>query len=557
MKTNKITKTVEGKNNLLFLPSQNNHPQSISPRLVMFWTIIALLFVAAGTTRAQGIVSGNIYKLRNQCSDKLLDVSGISLADGASVHQWRDVNGSNQKWKIEAVDSGYYRLLAQHSQKALDANDGGTADGTTVIQWSLHNNTNQQWKITAVGDGFYRLEARHASGKMLDVSGASTANGAKVQLWTNNNTCAQKWRLEPDVQYSGAIVINSGGTYSGNWESQNPAVPAVKIETSEPVIIENCNIRSKSDAISGWWLNLTVRNCRIKGLNPNIAGRSPGRFLTGQEVKNIRIENNYFESTKGIYIRDFNGDPAIGQTIKIFRNSVKNIDGRKSDGNNGFSQTEFDWSQFVQFDDVTNVPNVEIAWNQVINEPYNSRVEDNVSFYKSSGAPGNPFRVYDNYIQGGYTGRPEVDGYSGGGILLGDEHGSLAEAYNNQVVSTSNYGISISGGHDNKVYNNRIVSSGLLPNGIYIAAQNVGTYVWDYSRSRNLGLWYNNASYNNTVGWERTDGYGYYWFPDCDAGACTGNISLPGPITRVTEANEYQLWQQKLANNNVKIGPQN
>ncbi|WP_189011719.1 NPCBM/NEW2 domain-containing protein, partial [Deinococcus malanensis] len=44
--------------------------------------------------------------------------------------------------------------------------------------------------------------------------------------------------------YSGPLVISKGGTYSGNWESPDTG-PAVSIQTTEPVIIENANIRGK------------------------------------------------------------------------------------------------------------------------------------------------------------------------------------------------------------------------------------------------------------------------------------------------------------------------
>ena len=53
----------------------------------------------------------------------------------------------------------------------------------------------------------------------------------------------------PAIVYSGPIVITSGGTYSGNWQSNNPNVAAVTISTTAPVIINNSNIQSKGDLI--------------------------------------------------------------------------------------------------------------------------------------------------------------------------------------------------------------------------------------------------------------------------------------------------------------------
>src|SRR3954452_15676696 len=113
--------------------------------------------------------------------------------------------------------------------------------------------------------------------------------------------------------------------------------------------------------------------------------------------------------------------------------------------------------QFLQFDKVSNVPGIDIGWNEVVNEAGKSRVEDNISIYKSSGSAASPMSIHDNYIQGAYTIKPAQadysDGtysydwsYSGGGIILGDGVGSTTaqdpayvKVFNNQVVSTTNY----------------------------------------------------------------------------------------------------------------------
>jgi hypothetical protein len=39
------------------------------------------------------------------------------------------------------------------------------------------------------------------------------------------------------IIYAGPIVITKGGTYSGNWQSLDWRTPAVRIRTSQPVII--------------------------------------------------------------------------------------------------------------------------------------------------------------------------------------------------------------------------------------------------------------------------------------------------------------------------------
>ncbi|WP_424949836.1 NPCBM/NEW2 domain-containing protein [Deinococcus sp.] len=370
--------------------------------------------------------------------------------------------------------------------------------------------------------------------------------------------------------YSGPLVITKGGTYSGNWESQDPNTPAVDIRTSEPVVIQNSNIRGKGNIIAAVRARLTVRNTNAVGLNPNVYGRAQGNFLNLNEMYNLDVENNTVSGTLGIYIRAYVGNNAANDAIKILRNKFKNIDGRPSDGNNGYQSAYSDQHPHtVQFNGVQKIANAEIAWNEVINEPGKSLVEENINLYVSSGVPGNPILIHDNYIQGAYNPQPASDtGFAGGGILIGDglvTDPSLmgyTEAYNNQIVSTTNEGMTIVGGVDSKIYNNRIISSGLLPDGRPIAAQNVGLYIWDINGAGKFSppTFFNNSVYGNYVVWTKVSPNGStnenpFWLVECGTfnTYCTNNVS-GGKATSATEAQEYQIWLNKLSANNVTIG---
>jgi hypothetical protein len=85
------------------------------------------------------------------------------------------------------------------------------------------------------------------------------------------------------------------------------------------------------------------------------------------------------------------------------------------------------------------------------------------------------------------------------------------KAYNNIVIGTSNYGIAISSGHDDSVFNNIVVSSGLLSDGSKIAADNVGIYVWNQPSDPYFG---NDQEWGNTVGWMGTSGRNDEWLPN-------------------------------------------
>ncbi|THF71525.1 glycosyl hydrolase [Deinococcus sp. Arct2-2] len=428
--------------------------------------------------------------------------------------------------------------------------DSGTLRGSDVpkaVSVNVGGVQNLRLVVTDAGDGLSYDHADWASPMLACSAGATTGS---------------------NIKYSGPIVIRKGGTYSGNWEN-TLSQSAVLIQTSEPVIIENSNIRSRGNLISGFKNRLTVRNTRGYALNPNVAGRAAGRAVNAEEVMSLRVENSYFEGTTGIYARAFMGNSSAGDTIKILRNRFKNTDGRLSNGAGGYNGS-YSVVQAILFNNVKRVPNVEIGWNEIINEPGKSRTEENMNFYVSSGTPTSPFLIHDNYIQGAYGMAPATETtYAGGGILLGDGKVSnpldsgYARVYDNQIVGTTNHGIAIAGGVNNQMYNNRVISSGRMPNGQRLPAANVGLYVWDPTGAGKLSpaTFASNRMDNNVVGWTRVDAAGNTsnnptWFPNCglNATSCVGNQNL-GTVTLAAEQQEYTRWQDKLSAKNVKVGP--
>lgn len=356
-----------------------------------------------------------------------------------------------------------------------------------------------------------------------------------------------------------AFRINRGGTYSGTWASDDPRVAVVSIETSEPVVIENSTLRGRGHLIISHYsqADVTIRNTRGYGGNPNIAGRATGRFASIEGFVRVTIENCTLDNTAGIYLLDSTRGTSKQQGVRIVGNRARNIDGRVSDGKGGYTD-RFDLVQFLQLDKVRRCGDVEIAWNEVLNEPGVSRVEDVINIYLSCGTDIEPIRIHDNFIRGAYPLRPETDQFSGGGILAGDGVGRTADddpafiqVYENQVLDTTNYGIAISAGHDNRIERNRIVSAGVLPNGKRIAAQNVGAYVWD-SHKAGKAHFFNNGGSDNVIGWAKGDGRNDWWRPD--AASWDGNQNWEGALVPSVYDDEWTRWQEKLNRAGVSVG---
>ncbi len=218
------------------------------------------------------------------------------------------------------------------------------------------------------------------------------------------------------------------------------------------------------------------------------------------------------------------------------------------------------WCSFAQLDKVRHLAGVEIAWNEVINEPGASAVEDNISIYLSSGTKESPIRIHDNFIRGAFPIDAAKQSYSGGGIMLGDgvdKNGpdgdpAYVVAEHNQVLETVNYGIAISAGHYCQIIANRIVSAGVLADGRAIDAQNVGAYVWD-SYKAGADRFFENSGRDNLIGWVKGKDRNDWWRPG--AASWENNTHWDDPITRAVYDTEQRRWVEKLKMAKVEVGP--
>ena len=342
-----------------------------------------------------------------------------------------------------------------------------------------------------------RTIATNAAGILSGLaSGPATISGSYQGVQASASATSSLGELD----WSSPIVITEAGTYSGNWQSTDPGTPAVTIATTAPVVIENSRIRSAGNLIKTTvpGSDLTVRNSLGVAANASVKGQPNGIFLDVQSPTRLDVENNYIENARGgVIVHGYAGNRDGEQTIVIRSNRARNLNGLLSDGQGGYLPGEganHTPAQFIQLDSVQSVPGIDVGWNEVINYPGHSLVQDNIDLYRSGGTPNRPLEIHDTYIQGAYPYNPAQDAYTGGGIKTNAKAGDTAQevpAFNtihdNQVVGTVSYGIEFRAGHDNVASNNRVVSSGLLANGARMQAQHVGLANGDVnSRRRQL-----------------------------------------------------------------------
>ncbi len=406
------------------------------------------------------------------------------------------------------------------------------------------------------------------------VSGSATGNVAITASYQGQTASTAISSSMGNVQWSGPLTITQGGTYSGNWKSTDPNTPAVTVATTAPVVIQNSYVTGPNDLIDDpiYGNNLTVKNVIGLGVNPNVKGQANGLFVDAQNPVLLDVENCYFEDVRfGVYVRGYGGNRDGVQTVTILNNRGRNMLGLESDGNSGYlpGETNWQWAHAIQFSAMASVPGIRIAWNEIINYPYQSLVNENVNMFDSGGTSSSPAEFHDNYIQGAYAYNPATDSYNGGGFVTdGSGFDTVATAsayhnvYDNQIVGTVNMGIEFSTGHDNVAWNNTVIASGLLPNGTKIPSQNVGIVIDDVYGNIKNGSMYNNDMYNNTVGWMcwaarcAWDGYrNDEYFPNNSSDYFTNQSISANPITLQAENSEYSTWLAKISSNGMIVGP--
>jgi len=114
----------------------------------------------------------------------VLDITGGSKDQGATLTVWPFHGGDNQQFKVDSTGA----LIAKHSQLALDVR-GGLKQGADIIQWPSHGGANQKWRFFK--DGSIRLENNNLC---FDIKGAARNQGAPVIAWPANGQTNQKWR---------------------------------------------------------------------------------------------------------------------------------------------------------------------------------------------------------------------------------------------------------------------------------------------------------------------------------------------------------------------------
>jgi cytochrome c len=143
-------------------------------------------------------LDGSYYNFFASHSDKIMEVSGASMSEGAPIVQGDINEGASQNFILALTGfpgAQQYQLMASHTNKCLEPAGGSTADLAQIVQNTCTAQPSQLWTFQPVANvlGGYRI-VNVQSNKCMDVSGNSLGNGGQVIQFTCHGGANQTWK---------------------------------------------------------------------------------------------------------------------------------------------------------------------------------------------------------------------------------------------------------------------------------------------------------------------------------------------------------------------------
>jgi hypothetical protein len=154
-------------------------------------------------------IAGKMYQIINKNSSKSLGIQNGSTANNAILVQATYQAALYQKFVVDTVGGGsYYKLTPQHTTgKVLDVSGKSTADGASIIQYTWNSTSqNQQWTFVDAGSGYFNIKSR-SSGKCLGVESSGTGDNVAVKQYTCSTTAANQLFLFSQVTTTSAARL--------------------------------------------------------------------------------------------------------------------------------------------------------------------------------------------------------------------------------------------------------------------------------------------------------------------------------------------------------------
>ncbi|MBV8254254.1 MAG: RICIN domain-containing protein [Chitinophaga sp.] len=143
------------------------------------------------------------YNIQPYSSLKVIYPKNGGVADGDTIVQITSTNDASKKWVITNIEASqgkfYYTIKNQKSQRALDVYNKSTAAGAPIVQNQFNNNDSQLWEIVFLeylNNGANKLyKVVNKKSKLVMDAGPSSTDNAVTTQANPNTTTSQKWYL--------------------------------------------------------------------------------------------------------------------------------------------------------------------------------------------------------------------------------------------------------------------------------------------------------------------------------------------------------------------------
>lgn len=142
------------------------------------------------------MANGTYEIVSSKNNNKVLDVVGGSISNGAYV-QIYDWNGSvAQQFEIIKNQNGYYTIKNVKSNLYLGVTTNwNQMKSSRLVQGVNASSKGAQFIFTRNSDGSWIISSAWDRRYVFDLYGGSTNNSSPIQIYTSNGTVAQSWKL--------------------------------------------------------------------------------------------------------------------------------------------------------------------------------------------------------------------------------------------------------------------------------------------------------------------------------------------------------------------------
>ncbi len=188
------------------------------------------------------LAAKGLYLLQALQRNNCVEVAGASLSNGGKVQLGScDRTATPQQWRILPLANSYYKVINFNSNKVLEVAGSSIADGANLQQWDDYSGIQQQWKLVPQVDGSYQLVALH-SNKCLDLSSATATAGAPLTQLPCSVVTTQRFNLVPvgeptvtDFEENSLDIFTNGNGSALTSEARSGQYAAAAVATGRTV----------------------------------------------------------------------------------------------------------------------------------------------------------------------------------------------------------------------------------------------------------------------------------------------------------------------------------